>query len=292
MTTVAVVGIGRWGKNLVRCFDRLSEVAYCCHTGDGSNAAQIREQYPHVTLTTQYDDVLTDPAVDAVVVATPIGTHVELAKRAIAADKHVFVEKPLASDVAGARELVELAAARDVCLFTGYVFLYSPAMQELHDRLADDPAVRIRANWEKYGTFDAPITETLVCHDVAISEYLMAGTLESGTVVSRTGVRTDADLLDAYFESGDGRPVTASYDRTSPRNQKTVAVVAESGARYEFCDDELFVLEDDDYRNVTPSGPEPLTVECRAFLDWIREGEEPPSAGAFGRTVNETLERL
>lgn len=292
MVTVSVVGIGRWGKNLVRCFDNIAEVAYCCHTGNSSNANQIRKQYPHIPLTDEYDAILNDPTVDAVVIATPIGTHVELAKLALEAQKDVFVEKPLASSTKGARELVELAAEYGNHLFTGYIFLYSPAMQELHDRLEDDPAVRLRANWEKYGTFEASIAESLACHDVAIGQYLFDTTFETASVIGRTGIRTEEDILDICFETTDERLMTASYDRVARCNRKSVTVITKSGTRYEFCDDELFVLQNDEYRNKTPAGQEPLLVECQAFLEWIRGGEAPPSADTFGLTVNEILDAI
>jgi len=105
---VAVVGVGYWGPNLVRNLYELrgAEVVWACDLRTKALAALAR-RYPAVPWTTRFDQVLEDPAVEAVVVATPVSTHYELALAALAAGKHVFVEKPIAGSSAEARELLD-----------------------------------------------------------------------------------------------------------------------------------------------------------------------------------------
>lgn len=293
MVTVAVVGIGRWGRNLVRCFDEVAEVAYGCHTGTEVNAGWFRENYPSTDLTTDYDSVLHDDSVDAVALATPVETHADLARAALRADKHLFVEKPLARTAEAAGDLVGLADERDRRLFTGYVYLYAPAFVALLERLDGDPPTHVAATWEKFGTFGSPIEESLACHDVAIGHRLFDETFERATVVERAGIRTETDLLTVVLETADGRTMRATYDRTAERSRKAVVVVTERQDRYVVVDDRLLELDGDEHRDVTPTEPaEPLVEECRAFVDWLEGGDEPPTGGRFGADVTAVMERL
>jgi UDP-2-acetamido-3-amino-2,3-dideoxy-glucuronate N-acetyltransferase len=293
METTAVVGIGRWGKNLLRCFDSLSTVRYCCHAGDPDNAAWLAERHPDVTRTESFEAVLTDDAVDAVVLATPIDTHASLVRRTLQANKHVFVEKPLATEGEAANELVDLAADRDRCLFTGYVFLYAPGMRELWRRTRDDPVRHLRAHWRTFGTFEDRIAWSLACHDVAIAHHLFGEPLVTASTTEAVGVRTEGDLLSVDLRTDGGRTLAASYDRTARQSSKSIVAVTAGGHRYEFADDRLYELRDDDHVDVTPTDPdEPLVAECEAFLDAVAGGEPPPTAGRFGARVTEVVQSL
>jgi predicted dehydrogenase len=107
---VAVVGLGYWGPNLLRVLFELPEtkVKYACDL-DTRRLSKVIRRYPSVEPTTDFDRVLADPEVDAVVIATPVFTHYELASRSLAAGKHTFIEKPLAASSSEADELIELA---------------------------------------------------------------------------------------------------------------------------------------------------------------------------------------
>src|SRR5580700_9684262 len=127
---VAVVGLGYWGPNLLRVLgDQLdAEVRWMCDL-DTDRLAKYRRRYPAARATTRIDRVLADPDVDAVLIATPVHTHYMLAAQALAAGKHVFVEKPLAQSSELADDLVALARERDLILMCGHTFLYSPPVR-------------------------------------------------------------------------------------------------------------------------------------------------------------------
>jgi predicted dehydrogenase len=131
---VAVVGLGYWGPNLVRNLFELSsaEVTVVCDQRPEA-LEQIRRRYPSIRGVTAFDELLSDEAVEAIVVATPIGTHYDLALAALEAGKHVLVEKPLAHSVAHASELVNAAAERGLVLVPGHTFLYSPPVQAVRE---------------------------------------------------------------------------------------------------------------------------------------------------------------
>src|SRR5438067_8812602 len=129
---VGVVGLGYWGPNLLRGLVEQPgvDVSYVCDLNE-ERASITGRRYPAATPTTRYEDLLGDPTLDAVVIATPVFTHFELAASALRAGKHTFVEKPLAPSAAEASELMELAEDQDVRLMCGQTFLYSPPVRAI-----------------------------------------------------------------------------------------------------------------------------------------------------------------
>ena len=130
MLRVGVVGLGYWGPNLLRGLMELPDVdvTYICDL-DEERLSTYARRYPGATPTSSYEDLLEDPQLDAVVIATPVFSHFELAAAALRAGKHTFVEKPLAPTTAEAGELIELAESRDLRLMCGQTFLYSPPVK-------------------------------------------------------------------------------------------------------------------------------------------------------------------
>ena len=122
MTTVGVVGLNYWGPNLVRNFDDLAELTWLCDL-DETHLSPIAVRYPKAKATTRYEDLLADDALDAIVIATPVPTHYALAKQALEAGKHVFVEKPPAMRVVEMEELIGLAEAGGLVLMPGHLLL-------------------------------------------------------------------------------------------------------------------------------------------------------------------------
>jgi predicted dehydrogenase len=127
---IAVVGLGYWGPNLLRVLgDNLdAEVRWLCDL-DTERLAKYRRRHPGARVTTRMERVLADPAVDAVIIATPVHTHYALAAKALEAGKHVFVEKPLAQSSELADDLAAIARERGLVLMCGHTFLYSPPVR-------------------------------------------------------------------------------------------------------------------------------------------------------------------
>jgi predicted dehydrogenase len=129
---VGVAGLGYWGPNLVRNFDELADLVWLCDQ-DGERLAAFAGRHPAARATTDFDEMLSDETLDAIVIATPVPTHYELARSALAAGKHVLVEKPPAMLAAEMDELVELAGASDLVLMPGHLLLYHPGVQKLKE---------------------------------------------------------------------------------------------------------------------------------------------------------------
>jgi predicted dehydrogenase len=175
---VAVVGYGYWGPNLARnVMERPElELAALCER-DAQRGAAFSSRFPGVPVFDGIDEVLEDPTVDALIVATPPRTHHAIASAALRAGKHVLVEKPLATSSAEAGDLLDLAAANGVVLMPGHTFLYSPPVNKIRDLMKQDMLGEVyfvtssRMNLGKYQS-DGVICD-LAPHDLSILLYLL-----------------------------------------------------------------------------------------------------------------------
>ena len=132
MLRVAVVGAGDWGKNFIRVLQRLTDVelSYCCDSDQGCRQI-ISQNHPGLKVTDKFEDILTKPSIDAVIISSSAVSHYPLAKAALEAGKHVFVEKPLALRASHAEEMAALAEKKKLKLMVGHLLIYHPAVSYL-----------------------------------------------------------------------------------------------------------------------------------------------------------------
>src|SRR6195256_3747985 len=174
---VAVAGVGYWGKNLVRNFHDLGALSMLCDA-QGSVETTCREQYGDVRFCRDFGDVLSDPSITAVAIATPAVTHFEMAKAALAAGKDVFVEKPLAIDVRHGEDLVKLAEAAGRILMVGHILRYHPAILKLQALIREGALGKIdylysnRLNIGKIRT-EENILWSFAPHDISVMLALL-----------------------------------------------------------------------------------------------------------------------
>jgi predicted dehydrogenase len=182
MINVGVIGIGYWGPNIVRNLSRNSKckLRYCCDLKP-SLTQMIHRNYPAVKVTTDYHHVLRDPAVDAVAVITPLSSHFPIAREALLAGKHVFVEKPFVSTALQAKELVDIAAKKRRVLMVGQTYLYSPAVQKIK-RMIDSGELgslhHIHSTRVHFGHLrpNESVIWDLASHDLSIVFYWLKNT--------------------------------------------------------------------------------------------------------------------
>ena len=131
---IAVAGVGGWGKNLARNYGQIrgAELSYICDL-DKVNLKSVRPVCRPKACTTNFQEVVDDPDVDAVVIATPAQTHHPLGMRALAAGKDVYIEKPFAMSSAEGRELIALAEEKDRVLMVGHLLEYHPVIEHLKE---------------------------------------------------------------------------------------------------------------------------------------------------------------
>lgn len=315
----AVVGCGYWGPNLARNLAECPD--FHLHTlcdRDEDQLQALARSYPDASTVTEFDALLCDDAVEAIIIATPPQTHYPLGKLALQAGKHVLVEKPLATRVSEGRELAELAKAAGLVLMPGHTFIYSPAVNIVRELIRDDVVGEVhfitssRMNLGKYQR-DGVVCD-LAPHDVSILRYWLDEPLvevaASGSCVHREGVPETA-FLTLTFASGTTANVQLSW--LAPRKLRQMIVVG-SKRMVQYDDtasDEPVRVYDRGMDFVPPPSnfgehqlvyrtgdvviprvepKEPLSLELRDFAHAIRTGEEPRSSVALGLDIVAAVE--
>ena len=292
-TKVALVGVGRWGKKLLRVLDTQAEVLICCNESAPEVKRWLKKHYPHISHTFDYEEVLSETNVEGVVIATPINTHALFAMRALEANKHVFVEKPLSASSTEAKSLAQAAKCRGLVLSVGHVFLYHPVLKEIIRLTQDDPVRQVTMSWKKYGTFEENIFWNLASHEVAIALALFHPLPVEVAVANQDLVTASNDQVNArLLFSGHGEALL-EIDRRSNARSKTVLVATESGRTLLWQDDILYKLNCWNKREVIfKSYEEPLAIEMDAFIRRVRSGEATFDYEALAVTVVETVSQL
>lgn len=191
MIRIGVIGYGYWGPNLVRNFSEVPD-AQVAAVSDlrPERLATLRARYPSIDGTTDHRDLLSDSSIDAIVIATPVGTHFELALEALRAGKHVLVEKPITTTEQEAIELIEEAERRGLTLMVDHTFVYTGAVRKMQELVASDQIGQpyyydsVRVN---LGIFqrDVSVIWDLAVHDLSILDYVLQA---EPRAVSATGM--------------------------------------------------------------------------------------------------------
>ena len=324
--TMAVVGAGHWGPNLVRNFD--SPPASRVHTvvdRDRARLEQVRARFPHVQVTDDFGGVLADPAIQAVVIATPTTSHYALVKAALLAGKHVLVEKPITTRAEEADELTALAEKSGLVLLVGHVFVFNRAVQFVRKYIESGELGRVyyvsmaRTNLGPIRV-DVNASWDLVSHDVSIVNYWLNG--EPETVSAIGGGWINPGIEDAVFATlryPGNVVVNVHASWLNPRKARDITVV---GDKRMLTFDDMNLLEpvriydkqvtdqtmrpafidsfaefrtsvrDGDITIPKISAGEPLKAECDHFLDCIRNGRKPLVGGREATAVVRALEGI
>lgn len=228
MYTSAIIGAGNWGKKLINELTKINALKAIVFTGKPETAEWLRKNCPNIYTTNDFDEILNDKTINNVFIATPIKTHGEITLSCLGAGKNVFVEKPLSSSTDEVTHLHQLAKSNGLRLVTGYVYLFDPALTLLKKQLLDEETIEVNLNWEKYGSFEEPVIENLLVHEIAIAHYLL-GKYKS-IVTKHLG--EDIVHLKLKFERG---IANIKINRTMPEKKKWADVSSNSGSfRLEF----------------------------------------------------------
>jgi predicted dehydrogenase len=191
MVGVGIIGYGYWGPNLVRNFfeTKGASVRQVCDLRAG-RLEHAAMRFPGISTTTRVDELIDDPSVDAVAIATPVSTHFEFAMRVLAAGKHVLVEKPLAGTAEQARRIIEEADRRGLVLMVDHTFVYTGAVRRIRDIVASGDlgdiyyydSVRVNLGLFQH---DISVIWDLAVHDLSILDYVIPA---KPRAVSATGM--------------------------------------------------------------------------------------------------------
>lgn len=318
---IAVVGCGYWGPNLLRNFveEPRAQVRWVCDL-DTDKLESVRRRYPFVQTTTRYEEVLADPEVGAVAIATPVPTHHALARAALRAGKHVLIEKPLADQVALAEDLVALAQQHERILLVDHTFVYTGAVRCLK-RLYDDgmlgelwyiDSVRINLGLLQH---DVNVVWDLAPHDLSIVTHLIG---KDPVTVQATGACHTGNHVEdvAYISLDFGQNLIAHFhvNWLSPvkvrqmifggSDRMVIFNDLEPSEKIRIYDRGIEVKAGNhegiynllvNYRSGDMWAPaldatEALRVEVGHFIDCIERGEQPITDGEAGLRVVRVLE--
>jgi predicted dehydrogenase len=317
---IGVVGLGYWGPNLIRNLNDIetSELAWICDL-DEARLETFGRRFPAVSRTRTFDELLADPDLEAVAIATPVSTHFPLASAALAAGKHVFIEKPLAASVAEAEELKTMAAERRLTLMPGHTFLYSPPVNMIRELIHGGELGEIyfismsRVNLGLHQS-DVSVAWDLGPHDFSILRYWLEETPSHLAAMSRSCVfPTIPDIAFINLEYAQGAIAHVELSWLAPSKlRRTTIVGSNKMVVYDDVSNEPVRVFDSgvmlndpqsfgefqlSYRTgeiVSPAirPTEPLQLEMEDFCRAIRTGDVPRSSAQLGIEVVRMIEAV
>ena len=321
MQHINIIGVGRWGPNILRNFCSMEDVqvGIVCDLNE-ENLARINSRFPEIECTTDTQRAITTDPADAIVICTPVASHFELASQALAAGRHVFVEKPLAASSDECRQLIKLAAKKKKYIFTGHTFKYNAGIRAVKDYIASGELGEIYlidANRTNLGPvrYDVNAMWDLAAHDISIFSYWLD--TQPHAVSAHGGCYLNPNIEDvvyATFEYGSGTIAHVHASWLNPRKIREITVV---GEKKMLIWNDMNLSEpiriynrgfqrDDEYNDsfasfrlairegdvVIPSVRlnEPLRFECEQFIECLKNGSPPLTDGVDGLQVVLALE--
>ncbi len=312
---IGVAGLGHWGPNLARNFAEIAELSWLCDSDPGRN--DVAARYPQARFTADFDEMLRDDELDAVVVATPVPTHFDLARRALAAGKHVLVEKPPAMKGHEMDELVALAEERDLVLMPGHLLLYHPGIRRVKEMIAAEELGEVQCiygNRQNLGIIRSNENAlwSLGVHDLSVILYLLDEEPEQADAFGRDFL-TDGveDVVFCYLRFPSGKIAHMHLSWLDPHKLRKITVVG-TEKMVVFDDMELerkvTVYEKAPWRPSDRYGEwqtrtgdifspriandEPLKLECREFLRLVSGEGDRRKVAADGARVVRALDML
>ncbi len=319
MLNVAVIGCGYWGPNLIRNFNWLPDckVVVACDTKK-ERQDHIKNLYPHLKTISDAGEIFEDETIDAVVIATPVRFHYELAKASLLAGKHTFIEKPMASSVAECRELLELANGNGLTLMVGHTFIYSPPVIKIKELVDSGDLGSIqyvssrRLNLGLYQQ-DINVAWDLAPHDISIILHVLNDVPVTVNCQGKAHVSIgveDVSNMTINFLNGSFCTIQSSwldpnkvremtfvgekkmlvYNDLEPMEKiKIYDKRVEKPPHYDTFADFHYSYHYGDMYSPYLKQFEPLKEECKHFLDCINSRSKPLSCGQEGLKVVQVL---
>jgi len=316
MRKIAVIGVGSWGKNLLRNFSSLHtcQLVYACDL-DNQKLIQSAEQYPNVKFVNDYQLICQDPQIDAVAIATTVTSHYKIAKDFLEAGKHVFVEKPFTRSVEEAEDLVKISTERSLVLMVGHLLKYHPAVIKLKEIVDSGELGEIYYIYSQRVSLGRVATDenamwSLTPHDISIVLYLLGEQAVSVSARGKSYLRPDIDdvcFLNLDFPQKKMANIQTSWLDPHKIRQMTIVgskkmvLFDDMAAREKLrVYDRGFVQEYSTYGDslTVRSGDihiplismhEPLMEECTHFIDCVKNLSRPRTDGLEGLEVMKIL---
>jgi len=319
MINLAVVGCGYWGPNLIRNFAQISDVylSMVCDLDPG-RLTRIQKQYPGIKVTTTFSDLLEEPSIEAIAIATPATTHFSLVKDALTSGKHVLVEKPFTLTSRDARELIPLADKKQRTLMVGHLMVYHPAVQKLKQFIQAGELGEIYYIYSTQVNLgqvrqDENVLWSLGPHDVSIALYLLEAEPKEVMAYGVSYLQPPIeDVVFLFLQFPDKKLVQIHLSWLDPHKIRKLTVIGskkmavlddmEPQEKLKFYDKgvvfnkpfssalDSISLRFGDIYIPKVDGTEPLQVECQHFIDCIKTKKKPLTDGYSALKVVQILE--
>lgn len=319
MVNIGVIGCGDWGANLVRNFygNPEANLLYCCDSNP-EILRDIAQKYPKADTVNNLEEVLDNQDIQAVVIATPLATHFQIAKKALEAKKHVYIEKPIASSSEEAKALINIAQRVKRYLMVGHLLKYHPAVVKLKELIRSKELGEVyyiysqRVNLGKIRQHENALW-SFAPHDISVILYLLEEEPETVNAVGESYLQKDIeDVVFVTLRFKDKKIAHIQLSWLDPHKIRKVTIVG--GKKMVVFDDmettekikiydkgallpgqflsytETIALREGDIYIPYLKMEEPLKIECQHFLDCIQKGRKPLTDGEDGLRVVRVLE--
>jgi predicted dehydrogenase len=321
MIKVGVIGYGYWGPNLVRNFSDIPGAQVIQISDLDPNRLKLaKHRHPHLTVTADHQELISNPDIDAVIIATPVSTHFVLALEAIRAGKHVLVEKPLANNTEEGNQLLEEAQKRNLTLMVDHTYVYTGAVRKVAEIIKENELGEIyyydstRVNLGMF-QYDVNVIYDLAVHDLSIIDYLLEGMQPAAVLATgKSHVRDRPEnvaYLTLFFDSGLIAhinvnwlsPVKIRHTLIGGSNKMVVFDDLEATEKVKVYDSGITVINGREkiyeaivgYRMGDVWSPkldhtEALHVEALHFVDCVENNTKPITGAEMGLRVVQVME--
>lgn len=320
MINVGVIGVGYWGPNVVRNFYANKDTSVLmCSDLKAERLNYIRSYYPAIETTTDFQDIIRNPSIDAIAICTPVYNHYEITRSALEAGKHVLIEKPMTSTSEQAQELINLAEKKNLTVLVDHTFLYTGAVRKMKDIIVSGEigdifyfdSVRVNLGLFQH---DVNVIWDLAPHDISIMDYLIARKAEGVVATGADHVGNnleDVAYLTVYYPDNiiahihvnwlspvkirqtliGGSKRMIVWDDNSPSEKvklydKGIDVIQTADQIY----DTLIQYRTGDMHCPKIPQTEALAAEVQHFIDCIEAQKRPITDGESGLRIVEILE--
>ena len=292
MKKLGIIGIGNWGKNLVRELSKIHCIKKCSSNGNLKNIRWLKKNYPSIQYVSDSKEIFADKEINAVIIATPINTHYKLVKKALLSKKHVFVEKPISTNLSEAEELIEIAKKNNLLLFVGHIFIFNEIFKKLIQISNRENITHLNFLWNKFGTFDEDIFLNLVSHDLSIILALF-GKPKKIKLINKFGVISKCDVVTLILELPNKKTCQIHVNRCSNHKQKYVTIFTQKNI-YVWDDLSLFKnnKKTNSFKLVFQSKYTPLEIECKEFVKKLNETNISFEFANIAKDVIQVIQKL
>lgn len=283
MHNLAVIGLGRWGKNLIGEFSKISNILICCSLGNLENKKWLELHYPKIRYTSKIEEIVTNKFVESVVIATPIDTHYNLARKILLARKNVFMEKPMATKLTQAQDLQNKSLHGKRKLLIGHIYVYHEVFSEIEKLIFEKKILEILFEWNKFGSFSEDLKWNLLSHDIALAIKLI-GVPSSIKVINEKSIKSSSDIGSWELNYASGTKCRIYINRVSGFKSKKITFFLKD-QKIIWENETLYLDRNGRLKLIYKSRRSALSYECEDFINCIQNNRTPLSDGKLGLEV-------